>query len=198
MLSLRKVASDDSTPCLYPWCIAWRVMEHLIVWLGNCLWSKQEVLVGFKFMLLFYKYTSTTSTYWIQTNSISVNLTYDMIFFECFVIGTLVIISTANGFYLPGLAPVNYCKESDEPKSCKVTWNYYRVDFWLLEEQGLFVTNKSWVRSCKMTVFIMKKITLTSSPLCVVHLLRSFLTVFKFVGFIQISSSICYRSVDSR
>lgn len=42
-----------------------------------------------------------------------------MIFLECFVIGTLVIISTANGFYLPGLAPVNYCKEKDVTKSCK-------------------------------------------------------------------------------
>lgn len=33
--------------------------------------------------------------------------------------GILVIISTANGFYLPGLAPVNYCKEGDINKSCK-------------------------------------------------------------------------------
>ena len=43
-----------------------------------------------------------------------------MIFFECLVIGTVVIISTVDGFYLPGLAPVNYCKEG-VTKSCKVT-----------------------------------------------------------------------------
>jgi len=42
-----------------------------------------------------------------------------MIFFECLVIGTVVIISTANGFYLPGLAPVNYCKDKGMSKSCK-------------------------------------------------------------------------------
>lgn len=44
-----------------------------------------------------------------------------MIFFECLAICTLVIISAANGFYLPGLAPVNYCKEKDGTgnKSCK-------------------------------------------------------------------------------
>jgi len=42
-----------------------------------------------------------------------------MIFFECLVIGTVVIISTANGFYLPGLAPVNYCKDKGLTKSCK-------------------------------------------------------------------------------
>jgi len=59
-----------------------------------------------------------------------------MIFFECFVIGTLVIISTANGFYLPGLAPVNYCKEQDVTKSCKVTWSYYLVDFWCTWRTG--------------------------------------------------------------
>lgn len=42
-----------------------------------------------------------------------------MIFFECLVIGTLVVISTANGFYLPGLAPVNYCREKEVTKNCK-------------------------------------------------------------------------------
>jgi len=42
-----------------------------------------------------------------------------MISFKCFVIGILVIISTANGFYLPGLAPVNYCKDGGINKSCK-------------------------------------------------------------------------------
>lgn len=130
MARVINIHGDDTTPLSYPWCIAWRVMDHLIVWLGNCVWSYQEVLVGFKlFMLPFYKYTSTTSAYWIQTDSISVNLTYDMISFECFVTGILVIISTANGFYLPGLAPVNYCKEGDINKSCKVTWSYYLVEF---------------------------------------------------------------------
>lgn len=40
---------------------------------------------------------------------------------ECLILCTLVIISSSNGFYLPGLAPVNYCKEKDGAgtKTCK-------------------------------------------------------------------------------
>ncbi|KDR10991.1 transmembrane 9 superfamily member 2 [Zootermopsis nevadensis] len=36
-----------------------------------------------------------------------------MILSECLVICSLVILGVSNGFYLPGLAPVNYCKEGD-------------------------------------------------------------------------------------
>lgn len=44
-----------------------------------------------------------------------------MILIACFVLCTLVIIPASNGFYLPGLAPVNYCKEKDGAgtKTCK-------------------------------------------------------------------------------
>ncbi|PNF25991.1 Transmembrane 9 superfamily member 2 [Cryptotermes secundus] len=44
-----------------------------------------------------------------------------MILMECLILCTLVIISSSNGFYLPGLAPVNYCKEKDGAgtKTCK-------------------------------------------------------------------------------
>lgn len=57
-----------------------------------------------------------------------------MIFYECVAICTLMITSTANGFYLPGLAPVNYCKEKDVSgtgaKPCKVMWSHYIFYFW--------------------------------------------------------------------
>lgn len=140
--------------------------------------KKKNVLIGFKlFMLLCYKYTSTTSAYWIQTDSISVNVTYDMIFFECLVIGTLVVISAANGFYLPGLAPVNYCREKEVTKNCKVAWSYYLIDFWCTCRTGVICDE--WECSRKMTVSIIKKVILTSSPLCVFHLLRPFFDDFQ-------------------
>ena len=147
-------------------------------------------------MLLCYKYTSTTSAYWIQTDSISVNVTYDMIFFECLVIGTWVIISTANGFYLPGLAPVNYCKEKDVTKSCKVTWSYYLVDFWCTCRTGVICDE--WECSCKMTVSIMKKWCWRRHRYVFSISYALFLAIFKIVGFIvQISTNVCYRIVDS-
>lgn len=38
-----------------------------------------------------------------------------------FFIITIVLIQLSHQFYLPGLAPVNYCKESEKTKSCKVS-----------------------------------------------------------------------------
>lgn len=111
-------------------------------------------------MLPFYINTSTTSAYWIQTNSISINVAYNMIFYECVAICTLVIISTANGFYLPGLAPVNYCKEKDVTgtgaKSCKVMWSHYIFYFWCTWRGGIFVTNNWWVRWRKTTILMIR------------------------------------------
>ncbi|PNF25990.1 Transmembrane 9 superfamily member 2 [Cryptotermes secundus] len=44
-----------------------------------------------------------------------------MILMECLILCTLVIISSSNGFYILGLAPINYCKEKDGAgtKTCK-------------------------------------------------------------------------------
>lgn len=69
----------------------------------------------------------------------------------------MVICGTVDGFYLPGLAPVNYCRQSEMQKSCKsevvlyvnrlnteesvIPYEYHHFDFCPIDEANSPVEN---------------------------------------------------------
>lgn len=49
-----------------------------------------------------------------------------MQFTSLVVVCLCLLANVALGFYLPGLAPVNYCKTSESSDGCKVRYKFHR------------------------------------------------------------------------
>lgn len=60
----------------------------------------------------------------------------------------LVTIGWASAFYLPGLAPVNFCKKSEGLQPCKVSW------FHFVDERSVF--DKTWKTSSQGHISLQK------------------------------------------